>query len=247
MRIKCIVAYDGTLFHGWQIQPNVRSVQEEIQKAISKITQEDVAIHSSGRTDAFVHARNQVFHFDTNKDLPEKQWKRAINHFLSDDVYIKDSFIVDDNFHSRYNAVMKEYHYLLSTNEYNPFDRHYIYQYPYGSLDLKAMQEAAEIFLGEHDFASFCVYNHLGTTIRTLYRFEITEDHGFFTFKLVGNGFRRYMVRHIVGGVIQVGAHRKTADFLKTLLDSAGQQKCLFKAEPQGLYLERVYYAEDLQ
>ena len=241
MRIKCIVAYDGTLFHGWQIQPNVRSVQEEIQKALYKITHEEIVIHSSGRTDAHVHARNQVFHFDTSKELPEKQWIRAINHFLPEDVYIKDSFIVDESFHARYSAVAKEYHYLLSTNEYNPFMRNYIYQYPYGKLDLEIMQSASKVFIGEHDFGAYCVYDHLGTTTRTLFDFEIEEENGLFTFILKGNGFRRYMVRHIVGGIIQVGAHRKDIPFLENLL-LYPDKKCLFKAEPQGLYLERVFY-----
>ena len=112
MRIKCIVSYDGTLFHGWQIQPDQRSVQEEIQKAIKKITQEEIIIHSSGRTDARVHGVHQVFHFDTQKELPEKQWKRAINHFMPSDIHILDTFIVSEDFHSRYSVVKKEYHYL---------------------------------------------------------------------------------------------------------------------------------------
>ena len=245
MRIKCIVAYDGTLFHGWQIQPNVRSVQEEIQKALKNITGENIVIHSSARTDAHVHAHNQVFHFDSDKNLPEKQWQRALNHFLPADIYIKDSCFVNEDFHSRYSVKEKEYHYILSTNAYNPFDRHYIYQYPYGQLDLKIMQEAAQIFIGEHDFASYCVYDQYGNTIRTLYDFTISEEDGVFTFVLKGNGFRRYMVRHIVGGVIQVGAHRKSIAFLQDLLDSKGAKKCLFKAEPEGLYLEHVYYEED--
>lgn len=244
-RIKCIVAYDGTLFHGWQIQVKERSVQEEIQKALKKITGEDIIIHSSGRTDAGVHAENQVFHFDTNKNINEKQWARALNHFLPEDIYIKDSEAVSDDFHSRYSVKKKEYHYRLSTNTYSPFDRHTIYQYPYGKLDLEIMREAAKIFIGEHDFASYCVYDEYGNTIRTLYDFTIEEKDGFFTFKLIGSGFRRYMVRHIVGGVIQVGAHRRSIAYLKELLDSKGEKKCLFKAEPEGLYLMHVHYEEE--
>lgn len=243
MRIKCIVSYDGTLFHGWQIQPDQRSVQEEIQKAIKKITQEEIIIHSSGRTDARVHGVHQVFHFDTQKELPEKQWKRAINHFMPSDIHILDTFIVSEDFHSRYSVVKKEYHYLLSTKEYNPFECHYVHQYG-RPLDIEAMRDAAKMFIGEHDFASFCVYDQYGNTIRTLYRFDIEEENGIVTFILVGNGFRRYMVRHLVGGVIQVGAHRRTKEFLKTLLDSKGKKKCLFKAEPEGLYLQEVYYDE---
>ena len=107
------------------------------------------------------------------------------------------------------------------------------------------MQEAAKIFIGEHDFASFCSYDQYGNTIRTIYHIDITNDQGIIKFVLVGNGFRRYMVRHIVGGLIQVGAKRINQERLQELLDSKGKQKCLFKAKPQGLYLQEVFYDED--
>ncbi|MBO6047774.1 MAG: tRNA pseudouridine(38-40) synthase TruA [Erysipelotrichaceae bacterium] len=244
MRIRCIVSYDGTHFRGWQIQPNQRTVQGVIQDALKQITQEDVIIHSSGRTDAGVHGVNQVFHFDTNKELPEKQWKRAINHFMPEDIYIKDTKLVTEEFHSRYSAKEKEYRYLLSMNEYDPFQVNYIYQYG-RTLDIEAMRECAKIFIGEHDFASFCTYDQYGNTIRTLYRFDIDEKDGIVTFKLIGNGFRRYMVRHLVGGLIQVGAHRRDQAFIQALLDSKGENKCLFKAKPQGLYLWQVTYDDE--
>ena len=185
--------------------------------------------------------RSQVFHFDTLREMPEKQWKRAINHFLPNDIYIIDSFLVDENFHSRYSAIKKEYHYMLSMNDYSPFETNYIYQYG-KELDIEAMRNAAKIFIGEHDFASFCAVDQYGNTIRTLYQIEIENNQGIVTFKLVGNGFRRYMVRHLVGGLIQVGAHRITKEFLEELLESKGQKKCLFKAKPQGLYLHEVFY-----
>lgn len=242
IRIKCVVSYDGSQFYGFQVQKKLRTVQGEIQKAIHNICKdEEIVIHASGRTDAKVHGRHQVFHFDTKRDMPEKQWKRAINHFLPNDIYIIDSFIVDENFHSRYSAIKKEYHYKLSMLEYNPFDTHYIYQYG-RSLDIELMQDAAKIFIGEHDFASYCTYDQYGNTIRTIYQIDIVEENGIVTFKLLGNGFRRYMVRHIVGGLIQVGAKRISKERLKELLDSHGEKKCLYKAKPQGLYLYEVYY-----
>ena len=129
----------------------------------------------------------------------------------------------------------------LSTKEYNPFDTNYIYQYN-RPLDLQLMKEAAQIFVGEHDFASYCSYDQYGNTIRTIYQINIIEEDGIITFQLIGNGFRRYMVRHIVGGLIQVGAGRVSKEKLKELLDSCGEKKCLYKAKPQGLYLYEVYY-----
>ncbi|MCI9093048.1 MAG: tRNA pseudouridine(38-40) synthase TruA [Coprobacillus sp.] len=243
MRIKCIVSYDGSHFHGFQIQNKQRTVQGEIQKALKKINEEDIVIHASGRTDAKVHAVHQVFHFDTSKKLPEEQWKRAINHFMPNDIYILEAKYVDDEFHSRYSAKKKEYRYYLNMNEYNPFETNYIFQYG-RKLDIELMQKASAIFLGEHDFASFCSYDQYGNTIRTLYSFDIEEKNGVVTFILTGNGFRRYMVRHLVGGLIQVGAKRISREILLEMLESCGKKKCLFKAKPQGLYLQEVYYEE---
>ncbi len=243
MRVKCIVSYDGSKFHGFQVQDDQRTIQGEIQKALKKINEEEVIIHASGRTDAKVHAVHQVFHFDTKKELPIKQWKQAINHFMPNDIYILDVCYVNEEFHSRYSALKKEYRYLLSTNEYNPFETNYIYQYG-RDLDIELMNDAARIFIGEHNFASFCSYDQYGNTIRTLYQLTITKENGIVSFQLIGNGFRRYMVRHIVGGLIQVGAKRITKDRLLEMLDSCGEKKCLFKAKPQGLYLQEVYYEE---
>lgn len=111
-------------------------------------------------------------------------------------------------------------------------------------LDINLMREAAQIFLGEHNFASFCSYDQYGNTIRILYSFDIEDNDGIIMFRLTGNGFRRYMVRHLVGGIIQVGAKRISIDVLSEMLESCGEKKCLFKAKPQGLYLQEVYYEE---
>lgn len=241
VRVKCIVSYDGSKFYGFQIQNKIRTVQGELQKALKKICEEEIIIHASGRTDAKVHANKQVFHFDTTREIPEKQWKRAINHFLPNDIYILDSSFVSEDFHSRYSAQKKEYHYLLNMNEYNPFQTNYIYQYG-RVLDIGLMKDAAKIFIGEHDFASFCSYDQYGNTVRNIYNILIENNEGIVKFIIVGNGFRRYMVRHIVGGLIQVGAKRISKDKLQELLDSKGEKKCLFKAKPQGLYLYEVFY-----
>lgn len=244
IRIQCIVQYDGSKFYGFQIQPGMRSIQGCIQDALKKICKEDIIIHASGRTDALVHGIGQVFHFDTTSTIEISKWKRAMNHFLPEDIYIKSVRIVEKDFHSRYNAISKEYHYKLSTNEYDVFQKEYIYQYG-RALNIDAMKEAATIFVGEHDFASFCSYDQYGNTIRTIYSFIIEEEDGYVCFKIRGNGFRRYMVRHLVGGLIQVGSGRMTLQELLLLLQSKGEKKCLHKAKPQGLYLYKVCYMED--
>lgn len=244
IRLKCTVQYDGSNFFGYQIQPGMRSVQGCIQDVLTKICNEDIIIHSSGRTDALVHGIGQVFHFDTNRIIEISKWKRAINHYLPEDIYILDIVEVDGDFHSRYSAVKKEYHYKLSMNDYNSFNRNYVYQLN-RQLDLNKVITASNIFIGEHDFASFCSYDQYGNTIRTIYSFEIISNEGFITFKIIGNGFRRYMVRHLVGGLIQVGLNRISIEQLKIMLDSKGKIKCLHKAKPQGLYLYKVYYEEE--
>lgn len=240
-RIKCIVAYDGSKFYGFQVQNNKRTIQGEIQKALKNITQEDIIIHASGRTDAKVHAKGQVFHFDTLKELDDNRWKMAINHFMPNDIHILNCERVDDGFHSRYSAIKKEYRYYLSMNEYSPFETNYIFQYN-RLLDVELMNKAAQIFVGEHNFASYCSYDQYGNTIREIYTFSVLEKDGIVEFKVSGNGFRRYMVRHLVGALIQIGAHRFTIEEAKKRLESCGKQHILFKAKPQGLYLYQVDY-----
>lgn len=243
-RIKCIVSYDGSKFYGFQVQDKQRTIQGEIQKALHNITRENIIIHASGRTDAKVHAREQVFHFDTIKELSDERWKMAMNHFLPNDIYIHEAQQVSEEFHSRYSAIGKEYRYYLNTKEYSVFDTNYIYQYN-RPLDTALMNEAAKLFIGEHDFASYCVSDQHGTTVRTIYQFDVLEKDGIVEFIVSGNGFRRYMVRHLVGALIQIGAHRFTIEEAKKRLESCGEKHILFKAKPQGLYLCKVDYEEN--
>lgn len=240
-RVKCIVGYDGSKFHGFQIQDNVRTVQGEIEKALKNITQQDIIIHASGRTDAKVHALGQVFHFDTGKEMTENRWRMAINHFMPEDIYIYDCCLVDAKFHSRYSATTKEYRYYLSMNDYDPIQVNYVFQYG-RTLDVHSVREASEIFLGTKNFASFCAKDPYGNTQRTIFSFDILEENGIVEFRIVGNGFRRYMVRHIIGALIQVGARKITKETVLEMLKSEGNKKCTYKAKPQGLYLYQVNY-----
>ena len=240
-RIKCVVTYDGSKFYGFQIQNNKRTIQGEIQKALKNITQEEITIHASGRTDAKVHAKGQVFHFDTVKELNDDRWKMAINHFMPNDIYIVSCKHVDDQFHSRYLATKKEYRYYLNMGEYSPFETNYIYQYN-RKLDVEKMNQAAKMFIGEHNFASYCSYDQYGNTIRTIYEFDVIQKGDLVEFRVTGNGFRRYMVRHLVGALIQIGAGRFSEEEAKFRLDSCGEKHILYKAKPQGLYLYQVWY-----
>lgn len=241
VRVKCLVSYNGTRFYGFQIQPKYRTVQGIIQAALKKITQEDIVIHASGRTDAKVHAVGQVFHFDTNKNLPEKQWIRAINHFMPEDIHIKDSWIVDEEFHSRYSAVWKEYRYYLNMGEYDPIQADLIAQVG-RKLDIEAMKEATKFMIGCHNYASFCAQDPYGNTYRTIYQINIDCNEDIVRFQFIGDGFRRYMVRYLVGALIRVGLHKWTCAQVKEMVDSEGKIKCLHKAKAEGLYLYQVGY-----
>lgn len=242
-RVKCLVSYDGSNFYGFQVQPEARTVQGIIQDALRKITQEDIIIHASGRTDAGVHAVGQVFHFDTSKELPEKQWIRAINHFMPDDIYIKDSWIVDEDFHSRYSTSYKQYRYYLNMGMYNPIQKKYVAQVN-KQLDIELMLQAREVLLGCHNFASFCAKDPYGNTFRTIYSIDILKNEEILEFRFIGDGFRRYMVRYLVGALMRVGQHRLTIGQLKEMIESEGKIQCLHKAPAEGLYLYEVGYGK---
>ena len=153
-RIMCRVAYDGTLFNGYQRQPGQRTVQGEIEAALEKICKVPITIHSSGRTDTGVHAYGQVFHFDSDNKMDGTRYVRALNSMLPEDIYVLDSQEVHPEFHSRYHGKIKEYRYKLSLNTYNPMKRNYVY-YHRRPLNVEKMQEAMTYLLGTHDFTSF--------------------------------------------------------------------------------------------
>src|SRR5699024_7449617 len=191
-RLKCLISYDGKRFSGFQIQPNKRTIQGEIEKALMKLHKlEHIRIYGSGRTDAGVHAKGQVFHFDTHLILEEKQWHKALNALLPDDIYIKSVEKVPNSFHSRFDAVEKEYrYYVLNSRERDVFKRNYSYYNPQ-TLNMEAIQAACLTFEGTHDFTSFCSHRTTvkGDKVRTLYEVSCSKNKDEIEFILRGNGF----------------------------------------------------------
>ncbi len=244
-RIKCTVSYDGTLFNGYQRQPGQRTVQGELELALEKICKNSITIHSSGRTDAGVHAYGQVFHFDSELNMEGTRYMRALNSILPEDIYVLDSQEVHPEFHSRYHGKIKEYRYKLSLNCYNPLNRHYVY-YHRRLLNIDKMKEAMEYLLGTHDFTSFCGNLDEVNKERTIYKAELLDDNGELTFIFVGNGFLRYMIRIMVGTLIQVGEGRKNPSDIKYILEMKDRRLAGHTAKPQGLYLYRVEYPEEV-
>lgn len=243
MRYKIVFAYDGTLFNGFQIQDTERTVQGEIEKAVAKVTSSNATIYASGRTDAGVHAKGQVAHFDVEFDISSNDMKSALNSTLPDDIFVRLCTRVSTEFHSRYNAKGKEYEYLINTGEYNPVLRNYVLQYC-RELNVEKMQEALSYLVGEHDFSSFVT--GLGEsekdTVRTIYEARVAAKGTKISVVLNGSGFLRYMVRGIVGTLIDVGRGKIEPSDIKKILEKKDRSYAGPNADACGLYLVSVRY-----
>ena len=243
MRILAIVQYDGTNFVGWQIQPNGRSVQEEIEKVLSMILNTPTKIYGSGRTDAGVHALAQTFHFDTDKeDLDLGRLRYSLNSVLPLDIHIISLEVVDDNFHARYDVASKTYLYSLSLGEYDVFSRRYSTQLP-RNLDVEAIKKAVNLFIGTHDFKNFTSKEtDKNNFVRTIFEFTVDLVEYTMVFRITGSGFMKYMVRMIIGTLIEVGLHKLNEEDIECLLDSKIRSISPYKAPPEGLFLLNVKY-----
>ncbi|HET7657642.1 MAG TPA: tRNA pseudouridine(38-40) synthase TruA [Bacillales bacterium] len=243
-RLKCELAYDGTEFSGWQIQPSGRTVQGVVESALKQIHKgREVRINGSGRTDAGVHANGQVFHFDTDLSIPEGNWQKALNAVLPKDVRVKSVQRAEPDFHARFDVVTKEYRYrVLRSTEPDVFRRFYTAQIPY-SLDVKAIKQAASHLVGTHDFSSFCAANtDVKNKVRTLKTLEITEQADELVFRFVGNGFLYHMVRIVVGTLLQTGNGKLTAKDVSQILEAKDRTKAGPTAPGNGLFLWQVTY-----
>ncbi len=243
-RLISVISYDGSAFHGYQVQPNKRSVQAEIEAVLSKMHKgTPIRVFASGRTDAKVHAVGQVIHFDTSLSIPAQQWKKALNSLLPDDISIIDVTEVEDHFHARFNVVKKEYRYkMLTTQEPNVFKRHYYYHYPY-QLDHEAITQAMRQLVGTYDFTSFCsAKTEIDDKVRTLYEVELLEEEGELIFRFVGNGFLYNMVRILVGTLLDVGRGAIKPMDIKNIIEKKDRSFAGKTVPGHGLYLWKVSY-----
>lgn len=240
--VLSIISYDGKNYYGWQSQPHKVSVQEKVEFFLSKILDEKIKIDASGRTDKGVHALGQTFSFKSNKIKDLEKLRYALNRLLPDDIFIKSMRIVDDDFHARFNVKEKIYLYKINTNEKDPFQKDYEYQY-YRKLDIAKMKEASKLFLGEHCFINFTSkeeddWNY----IRTINYINIEENNGHIVLELSGNGFMRYMVRMMVGTLLKVGINQLNNEQILTMLNSKASVGGATKVPACGLYLKEVKY-----
>ncbi len=242
MRYLMTFSYDGTNYNGYQKQVNKNTIQDNIEDNLSKILNKKTTISSSGRTDAKVHGINAKAHFDSDSEIDINKLKHSLNKLINDDIYIKKIEKVPDDFHARFNVIKKEYIYKINIGEYNVFDRNYIYQYN-KKLDVKKMKKASKILIGTHNFKSFVKTDIKEKDyVRTIYNIKFELKNNILGITFIGNGFLRYMVRNLVGTLIEVGSDKKEIGQVKEILLSENREKAGITAPPEGLYLKNVKY-----
>lgn len=241
--IRLTIEYDGTDYHGWQYQPDAVTIQGVLEERIGRIVNEKVVITASGRTDAGVHALNQVANFKTLSGISCEALQRGLNALLPHDIAVKNVTGVDADFHSRFSAVGKVYIYQILNRPYpsalqNRFS--WFIRYP---LDMEKMNEAAAHIIGEHDFSSFrassCGAPH---PVKTVKRARFRVEGELLVFEVEATGFLHHMVRNIVGTLVDVGMNRMTADAVKEVLHLKDRRLAGITAPPQGLFLKDVKY-----
>lgn len=244
-KYKCTISYDGTNFSGYQIQPNKRTVQGEIEKILTRMHKgKQIRIYGSGRTDAGVHAKGQVFHFESDLQIPVVQWKKALNAQLPDDLYIHQVEAVDDSFHARFSATAKEYRYfVLLTEERNVFLRNYRYMTK-ENFDFALIEAACRVFEGTHDFTAFSSARATvkGDKIRTLDHVTFEKNDHELVFILRGNGFLYHMVRIIVSVLLDAGRGLVTPEEIEEMFQAQNRGTIGKTLPPQGLFLWEVTY-----
>lgn len=243
MRYLIKFAYDGSCFFGFQKQPNRRTVEGELEKALFNINNhQKTKLVASGRTDRGVHATSQTAHFDLEIDITLNKLKMALNSLLPCDIHVYSTEVVDKNFHARYMVKEKTYEYVVNTGEYDPINRNYIYQLN-KKLDISRINNAIKDFIGTHDFKSFVSKEVLKDNyIRTIYKAKVIQDGDKVIFSFTGNGFMKYQVRNMVGTLIKIGLGKLDPSIIKQILDDNNSDKYVYTAKSEGLYLTSVKY-----
>ncbi|WP_457552018.1 tRNA pseudouridine(38-40) synthase TruA [Desulfobacula sp.] len=242
---KLIIEYDGTHFFGWQKQKDKKTVQGEIEKALTRILNQKVKISGSGRTDAGVHAFGQVANFYADTNILPQKLKKGINSLIKDPVVIRECCVVEDKFHARYNAVSKEYRYVILNRE-DPCVIGRLYQWHIRSpLDLKAMKQCCQIILGKLDFKSFeSTGSPRSSSIREVFFSDINPLEGDrIEFKICASGFLKYMVRNLMGTIVLAGLNKISVNEFVEILEARDRTKAGATAPAHGLFLKKVNYS----
>ena len=243
-KYKCVIAYDGTDFAGYQVQPEKRTIQSEFEAVLAQMHKGTIIkVTASGRTDSGVHAKGQVLHFESPLTFPTENWIKAFSALLPTDIIVLEVDIVPDDFHARFHTTGKEYRYIVARSKLrDPFKRNYAYHYPY-PLNVEAMREAISYLIGTHDFTSFCsAKTEVVDKVRTINEMDFEESDDFLVFRFVGEGFLYNMVRILVGTLLDVGSGKMSPHDMSGILDKKDRSFAGKTAPAQGLYLWKVFY-----
>jgi len=240
MRYLMTVSYDGSKYYGFQRLKNNKSVQKELEDALSKINKSKVEIKGAGRTDRGVHAFGQKVHFDLDIKITPERLVNAVNSLLSNYVRVIDCRYVNDDFHARFNVVVKTYKYVINMGMFNPIEEDYVYNYCY-KLDIRSMKKASNYLIGKHSYKVFVSgeRDNYNSEIFNI-KFECKDDYLTITF--VGTSFYRYMVRNMVGALMLVGRGKISIDEFKSMVDSDTNKYTYMTVPSNGLYLMDIKY-----
>ena len=246
MRYFMTFSYDGTNFNGYQKQPNKRTIQKEIEDVLQQINHgKEVSIYSSGRTDAGVHALNQKAHFNLDIKIAPDKLLRGMNSLLPLDIYVKNIDVVSDEFHARFDAIGKEYIYKINMGEYNTIERNYVFQYC-KRLDIVSMERGLKYLEGTHNFKSFVKTDEeildYDRTISQATIVRDSKDLNKIIITFVGTGFLRYMVRNMVGLLIEIGEGKRKPEDIPDIFKQQDRKFAGKTAPSCGLYLRNVFY-----
>lgn len=242
-RWKCTCAYDGTGFDGWQSQAGGAAIQDALERRLHEIFKTDIRVHGSGRTDAGVHAREQVFHFDAEWRHEPAKLLAAFRSGLPEAVQVRTIRAVNGDFHARFSATGKRYDYFVHLGDADPFTRPFCWPV-FRPLDASAMQKAATILRGQHDFRAFTALNgpEKENTVRDLRRLEVVRRGRKIRITAEANGFLYKMVRSLAGVLVAVGEGRLAPEKVREILASRTRTPLVQTAPPQGLFLAKVFY-----
>ena len=247
MRYKLTIAYDGTPFSGWQVQENSSAIQPLIQKALETALRHELDLTGAGRTDAGVHARGQTAHFDSEAAFDPTKLLLSLNALLPKEIRILSIEKASSDFHARYSAKSKIYHYHLHLGPISdPFSAPYRFQV-LDRIDIEALRQAAPLFLGTRDFTTFANQAHRGSAakdpVRTLYRFDVLEEEGGARLELEGNGFLYKMVRNLAGALLDIAKGKISPSQLEELFKAKDRCKAGAALPAHGLFLFQVNYS----
>lgn len=243
MKYLISISYDGSKFYGFQRLIGHNTVQKKIEDALSTIAKESIEIKGAGRTDRGVHAIDQKATFNLNININQDLLKLALNSLISPYIYITNIKVVNNDFHPRFQVVKKEYIYKINIGEFNPLYYDYIYE-PNYKLDINKMKECAKLFIGIHNFKNF-TSGERNNYECIIYNIEFTEKNNILEIKFTGKSFYRYMVRNLVGAMLDVSNNKVSLDEIKEALEHPEIKRQFKTAIPNGLYLNKIIYEEE--